>query len=113
MNNRRDALKEVIILGTKYKIEFLTKKQWAKEYKETAAELEGFCYCYEKKIHVLTDKRSKEHINSILRHEIIHAFQNESGVRYAMDYNWDKESETDWLAYQLPKISEVFKELNI
>ena len=106
-------MKKVNILGTEYKIEFLNKKQWAKENKKTANEFDGFCYCYEKKIQVLTYKRSKEHINSILRHEIIHAFQNESGVRYAMDNNWDKESETDWLAYQLPKISEVFKELNI
>lgn len=52
-----------------------------------------------------------------LRHEIIHAFLNESGLSSdALNYNagWAKNEEmVDWLAIQFPKISKVFAELGI
>lgn len=52
-----------------------------------------------------------------LRHEIIHAFLNESGLSdSALNYSagWAKNEEmVDWLAIQYPKISKVFAELGI
>lgn len=102
---------KIDVLGTPYKVKLLGDKKFEKYDKDN--EYEGFCYAYDKLIIVRTQGRSKKKINSTLRHEVIHAFQNESGVRYAMDNNWDKENETDWLAFQLSKIAQVFTELNI
>lgn len=102
---------KIDVLGTPYRVKLLDDKKFDKYYKDNA--WEGFCYAYDKLIIVRTQGRSKEHINATLRHEVVHAFQNESGVRYATDYNWDKENETDWLAFQLSKIHKTFKKLGI
>ena len=49
-----------------------------------------------------------------LRHEIVHAFLNESGLMdstFAYDGGWSKNEEmVDWLAIQIPKIHKVFEE---
>lgn len=52
----------------------------------------------------------------VLRHEIIHAFFNESGL--SDDSNnvtaWAKNEEmVDWFAIQSPKVFKVFQELDI
>ena len=49
-----------------------------------------------------------------LRHEIVHAFFNESGLMdsaFAYDGAWAKNEEmVDWLAIQIPKIYKAFEE---
>ncbi len=53
--------------------------------------------------------------NETLRHELIHAFLNESGLgwnTFTHDGAWAKNEEmVDWIAIQFPKISKVFIEL--
>lgn len=50
-----------------------------------------------------------------LRHEIIHAFLNESGLQWnslPVETAWAKNEEmVDWIAVQFPKILKVYKEL--
>lgn len=50
-----------------------------------------------------------------LRHEIIHAFLNESGLGWnslPIEHAWAKNEEmVDWIAIQFPKILKVFKSL--
>lgn len=52
-----------------------------------------------------------------LRHEIMHAFLNESGLSDSsnrFDGAWAKNEEmVDWLAIQSPKIFSTFKKMNI
>ncbi|KIR03452.1 hypothetical protein P261_02267 [Lachnospiraceae bacterium TWA4] len=47
--------------------------------------------------------------NTIVRHEIIHAFLYESGLDVS---SWGRNEEiVDWIALQFPKLMEVFNEL--
>lgn len=50
-----------------------------------------------------------------LRHEIIHAFLNESGLKWnalPIETAWAKNEEmVDWIAVQFPKILKAYKEL--
>ena len=52
-----------------------------------------------------------------LRHEIVHAFLDESGLKESAGKNrgpWSKNEETvDWMATQIPKITKLYKELGI
>ena len=57
-----------------------------------------------------TDK--DKYYNQILRHELIHAFLNESGL-VSGSCDWHCEEMVDWLAIQSPKIFEVFKNLDL
>lgn len=115
--------KSVDILGTKYTIrrvgvgqdEYMDKLQYG-----------GYCSGTAKEI-VLLDLRTvpdwanepREIISrkekETLRHEIIHAFLNESGLgwnSFPVEHAWAKNEEmVDWIAIQFPKISKVFKEL--
>lgn len=54
---------------------------------------------------------------SIARHEIIHAFLYESGIVTAASIRTNKwckdEMMIDWMAAQMPKIYDVFEQLNI
>lgn len=52
------------------------------------------------------------HINKVKRHEIIHAFLYESGLDCNTDWACNEEI-VDWIAMQYPKMSKIFKELNI
>ena len=48
----------------------------------------------------------------VLRHELVHAFLAESGLR--SDSEWAEEEEmVDWIAIQFPKMMKVFQELGI
>lgn len=109
------------ILGTKYKIEThkisedetLRKNRWV-----------GYCG-EESKLIVIADMSEKEFFSnmdekaretyrkSTLRHEIFHAFLNESGLSNNASVpgsGWAKNEEMiDWLAIQSPKIYKVFK----
>ena len=81
------AVKEIVTLNLK------TLPDWANESEEVIA------------------RKEKE----TLRHEIIHAFFNESGLQWnslPVEQAWAKNEEmVDWFAIQFPKILKVYKEL--
>lgn len=116
---------KINILGTEYRIE--THKVSEDDYlKENR--LAGYC-CEEGKLIVVADMSEKEFFtgmdeqeqkiyrNKTLRHEIIHAFLNESGLSdnaSTPDGAWAKHEEmVDWIAIQSPKIFEAYKKLDI
>ena len=111
----------VNILGTKYKIrssikddEYLKEKGYG-----------GYCTNNTKLIVIGTknmfgkysDEEYLLRANRYLRHEILHAFLNESGLKdNSCDTNggWSNNEEmVDWFAIQSPKIFQVYKILNI
>ena len=116
--------KTVTILGTRYQIEIhkisedkmLSDNSWA-----------GYC-CGEKPLIVLADLDDNEHFRFVdeeekdryfkasLRHEIIHAFLNESGLKDNFEHAnrmGHEETMVDWVALQFPKIAAVYNELGI
>ena len=113
---------KVDILGTKYKIEVhkvsedrtLKDNKWA-----------GYCG-EEAKMIVIADLSERPYFNmdetemeiyrkSVLRHEITHAFLNESGLSdntSIPEMGWAKHEEMiDWFAIQSPKIYKAFKKV--
>lgn len=116
---------KVNILGTEYTIE--THKVSKDSYLEENS-LAGYCG-EESKLIVIADMSEKKYFSDMdekeqeeyrkrtLRHEIMHAFLNESGLssssnRY--DGAWAKNEEmVDWFAIQSPKIFELYESLGI
>lgn len=104
----------VSILGTEYEIITQTEEDNPK-----LLEANGLCEMYSKKI-VLRDMKEEpdsfENLDAykrkVLRHEVIHAFFAESGLRNNSDYAQCEEL-VDWIAIQFPKIARVFDELKI
>lgn len=116
---------KVNILGTEYTIEThkisedetMKKNQWS-----------GYCD-EEQKLIVVADMTEKEfididsadgqeqYIKKTLRHEITHAFLNESGLSDNASTPacaWAKHEEmVDWFAIQSPKIFKLFTELDL
>lgn len=116
---------KVNILGAEYTIE--THKVSEDDYlKENR--LSGYCG-EEDKLIVIADMSEKEYFRGMddkaqelyrkrtLRHEIIHAFLNESGLSDSASIpacSWAKHEEmVDWIAIQFPKMLKVFQELEI
>lgn len=108
------------VLGTKYSIitreeeqEIRLKTNW------------GFCDFHTKEIYINSNvdketddscKNLQDFKNKVIRHEIIHAFLYESGLREnSCDIRaWaENEEMVDWFAIQAPKIFKIYKELNI
>ena len=112
------------ILGSDYTIELRKFKE--DEFMQSQ-DCDGYCDGYAKKI-VLVDFDGDErfrfdeetardnYLKQILRHEIIHAFLNESGLMDSagiVKAAWSKNEEMiDWIAIQFPKIQKVFEKLN-
>jgi len=114
---------KVNVLGTVYKIEthkvsedvFMEKNHFA-----------GYC-AEEKKLIVIADMTEKPYFDDMdeyeieayrkktLRHEIIHAFLNESGLSDNASVpagSWAKHEEmVDWFAIQFPKMLKAFEEV--
>lgn len=65
----------------------------------------------------MEEKAQETYRKKTLRHEIMHAFLNESGLSDSsnrFDGAWAKNEEmVDWLAIQAPKIFSTFKKMNI
>ena len=65
----------------------------------------------------MDEKEQEIYRKKTLRHEIIHAFLNESGLSDSsnqFDGEWAKNEEmVDWFAIQAPKIFSAFKKMNI
>ena len=65
----------------------------------------------------MDEKEQEVYRKRTLRHEIMHAFLNESGLSDSSNQHgsaWAKNEEmVDWLAIQWHKIDEVYKQLGI
>lgn len=116
-------VKTVNILGTEYRIEIRKKS-------EDAFMRDRNCdaYCSDLgKFIVIADLMEKElfsdyeqieideYRRQLLRHEIVHAFLNESGLNASASTpagSWAKHEEmVDWIAIQFPKIMKAFQEV--
>lgn len=80
---------------------------------------DGYCDATIKTIVTLKAVAEKDALKNIdvynkttLRHEIIHAFLDESGLKQNSDWARNEEM-IDWFANQLPKIFKIYKELNL
>lgn len=95
---------KVIILGTEYSIE--THKVSDDSYLEKN-KLAGYC----------GEEEQEAYRKRTLRHEIMHAFLNESGLSDSSNQYggaWAKNEEmVDWFAIQSPKIFAVYQSLDI
>lgn len=116
---------KVKILGTEYTIEVhkISEDEFMKKNG-----LEGWCG-EDSKMIVIADYEEKEYFphmeeeekerrrKSVIRHEIIHAFLNESGLSASSSVpacGWAKHEEmVDWIAIQFPKIAAVYMELGV
>ena len=113
---------KIDVLGTKYTIKRVNKGQ--DDYMDKMG-LSGYCDNNKKLIAILNLKSLPDWENeperSILnqekeaiRHELIHAFLNESGLRWnsaTYDKAWATNEEmVDWLAIQAPKMLKAFKD---
>lgn len=116
---------KIDILGTEYRIE--THKVSEDSFMEKKG-LAGYCGEEDKLIVVadmseekyfvgMDEKAQETYRKKTLRHEIIHAFLNESGLSDSsnrFDGAWAKNEEmVDWFAIQAPKIFSAFKKMNI
>lgn len=116
---------KIDILGTEYRIEI--HKVSEDSYMEEKG-LAGYCEeenklivvadMSEEKYFVGMDEKAQEiYRKKTLRHEIMHAFLNESGLSDSsnrFDGAWAKNEEmVDWLAIQAPKIFSTFNKMNI
>ncbi|MDD3001760.1 MAG: hypothetical protein PHF29_08395 [Candidatus Riflebacteria bacterium] len=93
------------ILGEKYKVKETNGEQYEK------FEADGFCEWWAKEIHIKDDigeqkedclMNMKEYRNNTIRHEIVHAFLFESGMK---KYERDEEI-VEWIARNILKINE-------
>lgn len=110
----------VNILGTEWKIKFGDESQYP-----NLEGIDGYCDSSIKEIVVDDMKKSegqtgakgnlKEYQKTCLRHEIIHAFMEESGLSGNFEHRQIgiEETTVDWFAIQSPKIFKVFNELDL
>ena len=104
----------VNILGTDYEVVTQTEEENPK-----LNGANGLCEMYSHKI-VLRDIKEEpecfENLESfkrkVVRHEVIHAFFAESGLRNNSDYAQNEEL-VDWIAIQFPKMLKVMGELEV
>lgn len=115
----------VNILGVEYRIK---KKAYKDESSFERLKIDGYCDSYMHLI-VYCDLDTDERWNNepeetkracertTIRHELIHAFLQESGLResaHGIEHGWATDEEiVDWIAIQSPKIFDVFKELDL
>ena len=115
--------KSVKILGTTYTVR---KVGYGQDELMTRLQYGGYCDGTSKEIVLLELKTVPDWANEprecivkkekeTIRHEIIHAFLNESGLGWNslhVERAWAKNEEmVDWIAIQFPKILKVFVEL--
>lgn len=120
-----DDTMKIDILGTECRIEIhkVSEDSYMKEkglagYCEEENKLIVVADMSEEKYFVGMDEKAQEtYRKKTLRHEIMHAFLNESGLSDSsnrFDGAWAKNEEmVDWLAIQAPKIFSTFKKMNI
>lgn len=114
----------VMILGTEYRIEI---HKWSEDKELSQNSWAGYC-CSSLPLIVIADFDDEEHFwfsseeekdvyfKRCLRHEIIHAFLNESGLKDNFEHvsrMGHEETMVDWIANQFLKITAVYEELGI
>ena len=112
---------KVDVLGTKYTIKRVNHGQ--DDYIDKM-NFCGYCDGSKKEIVILnlksvpdwkdeSDAAIQENEKTTIRHELIHAFLNESGLQwnsFTPEKAWAKNEEmVDWFAIQIPKILAAFK----
>lgn len=109
---------KVNILGTEYSIKFGDESGFP-----ALNGIDGYCDSSTKEIVVDNMKKSEndvsskgnleEYKKSCLRHEIIHAYMEESGLAHNFEHKpiGIEETTVDWFAIQSPKIYKTFEEL--
>lgn len=120
-----DNTMKIDILGTEYRIEihkvsedsFMEEKSLAGYCEEENKLIVVADMSEEKYFGYMDEKAQETYRKKTLRHEIMHAFLNESGLSDSsnrFDGAWAKNEEmVDWLAIQAPKIFSAFKKMNI
>lgn len=116
----KNMTKKVCILGTDYTM-FFENDEKEPRLKENW----GFCDFHAKEIYI-RDDINKETVDScrnledfkkkVMRHEILHAFLYESGLRentFKSNAWAENEEMVDWIAIQFPKLVKIYKELDI
>ena len=112
---------KINVLGTKYNVRRVNYDE--DEYMKKM-HFGGYCNGSAKEIVILNLKSAPDwedepenvieiQENTTLRHELIHAFLNESGLQWnSVDINhWATNEEmVDWIAIQFPKLLKAFKE---
>lgn len=117
------SVEKVNVLGTEYKI---TVKKYDEDEAFARRSIDGYCDSWTKQI-VVCDmstckgweheppETAKEAQKEALRHEIVHAFFDESGLGDSSmnpDMAWAKNEEmVDWFAIQGPKIYKAWLEV--
>ena len=100
----------VNVLGTKYSI-----SQSNKVDDMCLENCSGYCDQSVKKIVIDTFQEApnsladlEEYKKQVIRHELVHAFLNESGL---CGESWGRNEEiVDWIAYQFPKLLKAFED---
>ncbi len=114
---------KVNVLGAEYTIAI---KKYDEDESFARDSCSGYCYSFSRQI-VLCDMftcKGREHepqdiiiaqMKEILRHEIVHAFFNESGLKSnsnSVESAWARNEEmVDWFAAQGPKIYKAWQEV--
>lgn len=103
--------KTVKILGTKYTIKTDEELENMDGYCDPSIKLIRICkgLFEESKPNEKADKL--QYAREVVRHEIIHAFRNESGLQGSAVQN--EEQTVDWFAIQFYKIAKVFEKLGV
>lgn len=111
---------KIDILGTKYEMK---RVDYGKDGFMEKMRFGGYCDAGTKQIVILnlrsceewendSDDVIRHKENETIRHEIIHAFLNESGLQWNSKEtdHWAKNEEmVDWFAIQMPKIIKAFE----
>ena len=106
-------MKKVNILGTEYSVAVVSREE-----DNFLQKCDGYCDKTSKKIVVMTKSDDceldifEEYQKKVIRHEIIHAFLFESGLRENFKHDeWGhEETMIDWIAIQFPKLLQSFKD---
>lgn len=108
---------KIDILGTDYEVAY---KEYGEEPLFAKQSIDGYCDDVEKvlcigRLHTFPGFEEEEEAyckrieKRTLRHEIVHAFLDESGLKESAmktDVSWARNEEmVDWVALQLPKIA--------
>lgn len=103
------------VLGTQYTIEIVNDG-----HKDLAEGLDGCCDRTSKRILILHQEKQDANdlddpeldMRQTCRHEIIHAFLNESGLQSSWEHLYQRghdETFVDWFAVQSPKLFKAFR----
>lgn len=106
--------KTVNILGTTY-----TLREQSSDDNPKMKDSSGLCETYSKELIIDPIKDEPDNYSNIdaykrrvVRHELVHAFFDESGLRGECKYAVNEEL-VDWIAIQLPKLTKACQELGV